>query len=207
MKGLSLTPESALSSYQFLNRVNAAMVSDYRPISIFPAVSKVMEKLVVEQIIKHLNNSPYTLNKMQFGFRKHSTETAVCFFLENLKSKLDAGGVIGAVFINLRKAFDTIHHQVLLTILSYFNFSSHTLNWIESCISSRTQCVRIQNTKSTSRTNHLGIPQGSVLGPLIFSSFINDLPSCCPANDTCQLYMLMTLFCSMQKTKNLLRKN
>ncbi len=76
-----------------------AIKSNYRPISILPVVSKIAEKLVAEQLITHLNNSPYTLNPMQFGFRKkHSTEMAICFFLENMKSKLHAGGVIRAFF-------------------------------------------------------------------------------------------------------------
>lgn len=103
-----------------------------------------MEKVKAEQIVAHTNNSPHTLNRMQFGFRKyHSTETAVCFFLENIKSKVDAVGVIGAVFIDPRKVFDTINHKILMTK---------------------------QNMKPTPWNNSLGIPQGSVLGPLLFMS-------------------------------------
>lgn len=81
---------------------NPAEINNYRPISILPTVSKIMEQLVAEQIIHHLNNSPFILNRIRFGFSKHhSTETAVRFHLENIKSKLDAGGVTGAVFIDL----------------------------------------------------------------------------------------------------------
>ncbi len=70
---------------------------------------------------------------MQLGFRaKYSTETANNFFIENIKTFLDKGGVVGAVFLDLKKAFDTVNHRILMSKLSCFNFSSHTLNWIES---------------------------------------------------------------------------
>ena len=99
-------------------------VSNYRPISILPVMSKVVEKCLAEQLIAHLNNSPYTLHPMQFGFRvKHSTETANCFLLENVKSNMDEWGVVGAVFLDRRKAFDTVNHEIFNTKLSKFNFS------------------------------------------------------------------------------------
>lgn len=96
--------------------------------------------------------------------------------------------LVSAVFIDLKKAFDTINHQILLTELSSFNFHPSTLNWIESYISARSLCVRTQNTTSTPWNNSLGGLQGSGLGPLLFSLFIDDLPSCFPLNVTCQIY-------------------
>lgn len=145
------------------------IISHYRPISILPAISKISEKWVAGQIIKHLNNSPYTLNPMQFGFTKYqSTETALCFLLENMKSKIDAVGVI-AVFLDLRKAFDTVNHQILMTKLSYFNLSLSMMKWIESYMVQRKQCVRVHNSKSATSKNPLGVPQGSILGPLLLS--------------------------------------
>lgn len=89
-------------------------ISNYRPISILPSVSKIAEKWISEQITFHLNATSFTLHPMQFGFRKHhSTETANCFLLENIKSKLDQGGVVGAVFLDLKKAFETVDHEFL----------------------------------------------------------------------------------------------
>ncbi len=113
-----------------------------------------MEKLVAEQISSYLSSSSFSLHPMQFGFRaKYSTETANCFFIENIKTFLDKGGVVGAVFLDSKKAFDTVNHRILMSKLSCFNFSSHTLNWIESYLSDRFHCVRVQN--------HLSIDLGT----------------------------------------------
>ncbi len=123
--------------------------SNYRPISILPIVSKVAEKLMAAQITNYLNNSYFALHPMQFGFRaNYSTEMANCYFTEKFKSLLDKGGVVGAVFLDLRKAFDTLNHSILLSKLLSFNFSPHSLRWIESYLSGRTQYVSIQNYSS-----------------------------------------------------------
>ncbi|CDQ93233.1 unnamed protein product, partial [Oncorhynchus mykiss] len=96
------------------------------------------QRLLKKQLIAHLNNSPFTLHSMQFGFRaKHSTETANCL------SKMDKGGAVGAVFLDLRKAFDTVNHEILITKLSKFNFSPDALRWMKSYLEGRTQCVRV----------------------------------------------------------------
>lgn len=162
-------------------------VVNYRPISILPSISKIAEKIVTKQITYHLNTTPYTLHPMQFGFRaNHSTESATCFFTENIRALLDRGGVVGAVFLDLRKAFDTVNHDILLSKLHTFNFSADTINWIKSYLSNRLQCVRIQSQQSTALSLSTGLPQGSTLAPLLFSIYINDLPSAC--NIPIQMY-------------------
>jgi len=95
---------------------------------------------------------------------------------------VDKGGVVGAVFLDLRK--DTVNHKVLIARLSNFNLSSSAIKWIESYLTGRSQCVSVNNHRSSVLNLHTGVPQGSILGPLLFSVYINDLPSVCPDVNT-----------------------
>ena len=144
-------------------------VSNYRLISIRPAISKIFEKVVAEQLVEHLDHIE-ALPPCQFGFRKrYSTESACCYLLEDIKSSLDGGGVVGAVFLDLRKAFDTVNHQLLISRLSDFSLDIKTIAWIQSYLNDTQQCVAVDNTKSTLRHCSMRVPQGSILGPLLFT--------------------------------------
>ncbi|KAG7526776.1 hypothetical protein JOB18_045141 [Solea senegalensis] len=126
------------------------IVSNYRPISILPVISKIVEKIVIDQLTDHINSCNPGLDSAQFGFTKHhSTETAILHLTEQIRLGLDKGGVVGAVFLDLSKAFDTVNHKVLLSKLSNVNLSSNTLAWISSYLSDRRQCVKIKDADSS----------------------------------------------------------
>ncbi len=101
--------------------------------------------------MEHLNLGHTPLHPMQFDFRTHhSTETAICVFLEKVKSLLDRNTLVGAIFHDLNKAFDSVNHQVLLSRLTHFNFSEHTLHWFASYLSGRKQHVAVDGVNSAS---------------------------------------------------------
>ena len=149
--------------------------SNYHPVSLLSNIEKILEKLMYKRLYTFLNNSNIIYN-LQFGFRQqYSTSHALINITKNIRKGLDDGNIGCGVSVDLQKAFDIVDHQILLAKLNHYGICGVSNDWFKSYLSNHNQYVSTNCFDSGLTSINCSIPQGSVLGPLLFLLYINDL--------------------------------
>ena len=176
-----------------------------------PVLSKVYEKVILHQLSEYIEKTA-VYNATQSGFRKgHSAQTLLLKFRDDIQKAINKNEITMSVLIDYSKAFDTIEHETLIKKLVSLNFSNSSIKIILSYLTNRRQYVQVNEKQSSCRPIYYGVPQGSILGPVLFNIYVSTLPSCIQSNsiqyaDDTSLYKSST-FSNIQTTIQTLEKD